>query len=162
MKRECDKCGKPATVHLTEIADGEKIEKHLCEDYCGLGGHHGQGEPPISQLLEDFILQSAGREDTAELRCDVCGLTFSEFRQRGVLGCPNDYDAFSRRLDPMLKQAQEGGRAAHGQAAARARRRPAEGSRPAAEGELQEGDLRGKLRTGGGAARPPQGNGRES
>jgi protein arginine kinase activator len=108
MKRECDKCGKPATVHLTEIADGEKIEKHLCEDCAASEGITVKANLPISQLLEDFILQSAGREETADLKCDVCGLSFGEFRQRGVLGCPNDYDAFSEALDPMLKQAQEG------------------------------------------------------
>jgi len=108
MKRECDKCGKAATVHLTEIADGEKIEKHLCEDCAASEGITVKANLPISQLLEDFILQSAGREDAADLECDVCGLSFSEFRQRGVLGCPNDYDAFSEALDPMLQQAQEG------------------------------------------------------
>jgi len=108
MKRECDKCGKPATVHLTEIISGEKIEKHLCEDCAAAEGITVKANLPISQLLEDFILQSAGREDVSELQCDVCGLSFSEFRQRGVLGCPNDYDAFSDALDPMLQQAQEG------------------------------------------------------
>jgi len=108
MKRECDKCGKPATVHLTEIVGGEKIEKHLCEDCAASEGITVKANLPISQLLEDFILQSAGHEETSELRCDVCGLSFSEFRQRGVLGCPNDYDAFGEALDPMLQQAQEG------------------------------------------------------
>lgn len=108
MKRECDKCGKPATVHLTEIADGDKIEKHLCEDCAAAEGITVKASLPISQLLEDFILQSAGHEDTSDLHCDVCGLTFHEFRQRGVLGCPNDYDAFSEVLGPMLRQAQEG------------------------------------------------------
>lgn len=108
MKRECDKCGKPATVHLTEIAGADKIEKHLCEDCAATEGITVKANLPISQLLEDFILQSAGREDTSDLHCDVCGLTFPEFRQRGVLGCPNDYDAFSEVLEPMLRQAQEG------------------------------------------------------
>lgn len=108
MKRECDKCGKPATVHMTEIVEGEKLEKHLCEDCAAAEGITVKANLPISQLLEDFILQSAGREDISEMRCDVCGLTFNEFRQRGVLGCPNDYDAFADALDPMLKQAQEG------------------------------------------------------
>jgi protein arginine kinase activator len=108
MKRECDKCGKPATVHLTEIADGNKVEKHLCEDCAASEGITIKSSLPISQLLEDFILQSAGREDTSDLRCDVCGLSFAEFRQRGSLGCPNDYDAFAEALDPLLRQAQEG------------------------------------------------------
>lgn len=109
MKPECDKCGKPATVHLTEIVDGKKIEKHLCED-CAVaeGITTVKANLPISQLLEDFILQSSGQDQTSDLKCDVCGLSFPEFRQRGLLGCPNDYDAFEAALVPMMQRAQEG------------------------------------------------------
>jgi protein arginine kinase activator len=108
MKHECDKCGKPATVHLTEIVDGEKIEKHLCEDCAASEGITIKASLPISQLLEDFILQSGSREEIADVQCDVCGMAFSEFRRRGVLGCPNDYDAFDELLRPMIERAQEG------------------------------------------------------
>ena len=108
MKRECDKCGKPATVHLTEIVEGKKIEKHLCEDCAVSEGITVKANLPISQLLEDFILQTASTEETADLKCDVCGLSFSEFRERGLLGCPNDYDAFEPALRPTLERAHEG------------------------------------------------------
>jgi len=106
MKKQCDKCGKPASVYLTEIVGGEKIEKHLCEDCACAEGITIKANVPISQLLEDFILQSG--EDEPESKCDVCGLTFSEFRQSGRLGCPNDYDAFAKELQPLLERAQEG------------------------------------------------------
>jgi protein arginine kinase activator len=108
MKHECDKCGKPATVHLTEIVDGQKTEKHLCEDCASDEGITVKASLPITQLLEDFILQTGGAEETADLACDVCGLTYSQFRERGVLGCPNDYDAFEAALGPMIERAQEG------------------------------------------------------
>ena len=108
MGYKCDKCGKPATIHLTEIADGQKIEKHLCEDCAGSEGITIKSNLPLSQLLEDFVLQtSAGREE-ADLTCEVCGLTFSEFREQAVLGCPHDYDAFDSVLTPLLEHAQEG------------------------------------------------------
>ena len=108
MKHECDNCGKPATVHLTEIVDGQKSEKHLCEDCAASEGITVKANLPISQLLEDFILQTASKEGATEVKCDVCGLTFAEFRQRGVLGCPNDYDAFEKALRPILQRAQGG------------------------------------------------------
>ncbi|HUS91187.1 MAG TPA: UvrB/UvrC motif-containing protein [Phycisphaerae bacterium] len=108
MKRDCDKCGKAATVHLTEILEGQKLEKHLCEDCASEEGITVKASLPISQLLEDFILQTGGRGETSELECDVCGMTYSQFRQRGVLGCPNDYDAFEPVLQPMIERAQEG------------------------------------------------------
>ena len=108
MKQDCDNCGKPATVHLTEITDGQKIEKHFCEDCASEEGITVKASLPISQLLEDFVMQSSPRDESAESACEVCGLTFSEFRQRGVLGCPNDYDAFDAALQPLLKRAQDG------------------------------------------------------
>ena len=108
---KCDKCDRPATVHLTEILGDEKIEKHLCEDCAASEGITIKADIPISQLLEDFILQAADVEEEP-LVCDVCGLTFKEFRDEGVLGCPHDYEAFERGLGPMIQRAQ-GGAAEH-------------------------------------------------
>jgi len=107
MNYPCDKCGKPATVYLTEIVDGQKIEKHLCEDCASLEGITIKSNVPISQLLEDFILQSGG-EDEPDYTCDVCGLTFAEYRKTGRLGCPHDYDAFEPVLVPLLERAHAG------------------------------------------------------
>ncbi len=109
MKFRCDNCTKPATIHLTEIVDGQKIEKHLCED-CAVGeGITVKANVPISQLLESFILQTTDTEQGPTQTCDVCGLTFSEFRDQGLLGCPHDYDAFEDSLIPLLERAHEGG-----------------------------------------------------
>ena len=108
MNFKCDKCGKPATIHLTEIIDGDKIEKHFCQNCASTDGITIQAEVPIGQLLEDFVLQSGGMENAAELECEVCGMKFSEFRDTGLLGCPNDYDVFEKGLASILERAQEG------------------------------------------------------
>ena len=110
MKKDpCDKCGKPATVYMTEIVNGEKIVKNLCEDCAAAEGVITKASIPISKLLEDFILSSHGEgADPSKLTCDVCGLTFAEFREQGVLGCPNDYDAFQPALNVLIERAQEG------------------------------------------------------
>jgi len=107
MKFKCDKCGKNATIHLTEIIDGQKIEKHLCEQ-CAADEHITvKSNVPISQLLEDFLFQGT-TPSISEKACEVCGMTFSEFRKRGLLGCPNDYDAFAEALEPLLLRTHEG------------------------------------------------------
>lgn len=108
MKIKCDKCDKPATIHLTEILEGQKIEKHLCEDCAVAEGITIKANVPISQLLEDFILQTSSGQELNDIKCDVCGISFSEFRQQGLLGCPNDYDVFEKALEPLLERAQEG------------------------------------------------------
>jgi protein arginine kinase activator len=107
MKLKCDKCDKPATVHLTEIIDGEKIEKHLCEHCAAEEGITVKTDVPISQLLEEFVLQSSGGKGD-ELRCDVCGMTFGEFQNEALLGCPNDYEEFAEPLETILKRAHDG------------------------------------------------------
>lgn len=108
MKFKCEKCDHEATVHLTEIADGQKNERHLCEECAATEGITIKAQLPISQLLEELVLQSAAGKELSELRCDVCGITFLEFRQNGLLGCPNDYQAFEDVLVPLLERAHEG------------------------------------------------------
>src|SRR5918997_73979 len=40
--------------------------------------------------------------------CDACGVTWTEFRQGGLFGCPNDYTLFEKDLTPLLQRAHEG------------------------------------------------------
>ena len=108
MKFKCDKCDKPATIHLTEIIDGDKLEKHLCQECAAHEGITIKADVPISQLLEDFILQSTGAVQEPEAACDICGITFTGFRESGLLGCPNDYDVFEQGLRPLIEHSQEG------------------------------------------------------
>ncbi|MFA6133236.1 MAG: UvrB/UvrC motif-containing protein [Phycisphaerae bacterium] len=110
MDFKCDKCEKPATVYLTEIHNGKKIEKHLCETCAATEGITIQPNVSISQLLEEFVLHTGPEDELArkDLTCDVCGLSFSEFRQQKLLGCPHDYDAFERLLLPLVERAQGG------------------------------------------------------
>lgn len=109
MKTECDRCNKPARIHITEIVDGKKVEKHLCQDCAVSEGITAKSEMPIGQLLEDFILDAAGATEASQPACDVCGLTFSEFREKGLLGCPYDYDTFGELMEPILQRAHAGG-----------------------------------------------------
>jgi len=106
MKFKCQNCQKEATVHLTEILNGQQLEKHLCQDCAAAEGLTGQ--LPITKLLEDIALQSAAQRELSGVKCEVCGTTFLEFRQGGLLGCPNDYNAFAELLAPLLARAHEG------------------------------------------------------
>jgi len=108
MKLKCDNCQAEATVHLTEIVNGQKIEKHLCEQCAASEGITIKSQVPLTQLLEELALQTAGGKELAQLRCDVCGISFLEFRQQGLLGCPHDYVAFEEVLVPLLERAHEG------------------------------------------------------
>jgi hypothetical protein len=37
-------------------------------------------------------------------RCPECGISFEEFRAKGRLGCPKDYEVFAKDLGPLLEK----------------------------------------------------------
>ncbi len=110
----CQRCHeRPATVHLTKVINYEKTELHLCE-ICAkeAGSELGMIFEPnfsfqnlIASLLEGEVTHSqasniAGRE----VQCQNCGLTFTDFRRSGILGCGECYRYFQSGLEPLLKQ----------------------------------------------------------
>ncbi len=107
----CQRCNKAqATVHLTDIVppEGEKRERHVCERCAAEEGLIVQKHEPIAAILDSFIKQASGSEKVVDVACPECGMTFREFRSHGLLGCPNDYDAFERPLTALIKRAQDG------------------------------------------------------
>ncbi|QQE11713.1 UvrB/UvrC motif-containing protein [Planctomycetota bacterium] len=130
MKRKCDKCDKPATHHSVEIINGEKIEKHLCDQHAAEEGISIKAvQAPINELLTNFVkLQGESaqlkeeeeQEEQGEMvagqtsgmkgyACPECGLTFNQFREKSLLGCSECYKAFERQLCNLLERAHEGG-----------------------------------------------------
>lgn len=106
---KCDNCNKQATVHLTEIKGGKKIEKHLCQECAAQNeGLPVKGHTPINELLTNFVLAHSGLGKEATTKCDQCGITWAEFRQTGLFGCENDYELFEKDLTPLLQRAHEG------------------------------------------------------
>ncbi len=110
----CQKCKKkPATVHLTDIVKGEKLERHLCEDCAQNDNVTIKSHTPINELLANFVMEQSRARELAELECPQCGMTFVEFRNNGLLGCPNDYDVFEEALVPLLARAHGEGATHH-------------------------------------------------
>ncbi len=112
---KCDNCEQEATVHEVVRRGGKTVERHLCEQCAKKHGIAVQ-HMPINELIQKYVLQQQGGAGTAEgapaataKACPTCGLAFSEFRQTGLLGCPDCYASFAAALDPLLERAHEGG-----------------------------------------------------
>lgn len=106
---KCDNCNRAATVHLTEIKNGKKIEKHLCEQCAAQNeGLAVKSHTPINELLTNFVLAHSGLTKETGQACEACGISWSEFRQSGLLGCEHDYALFEKDLTPLLQRAHEG------------------------------------------------------
>jgi protein arginine kinase activator len=110
----CQACQKNlATVHVTEIistgngnAPGshEILDKHICPSCAQqMDLPHMQ---VVSKKMADIwkLLQQSSKKTRREasLACSDCGMTLGEFRSKGRLGCPKDYEVFRDHLDALL------------------------------------------------------------
>lgn len=113
MNMLCQNCGKnEANVKYTQIVNGVKKQMTLCETCAKeLGIEEMNFNMPIhfSNFFEDLLGVRAndGFLDnfmgTKTLTCKTCGMDYDEFLKTGVLGCENCYDAFSNRIDSLLR-----------------------------------------------------------
>jgi len=107
----CQRCKAEASVHLTETVDGRRRELHLCAACARKTGVLPNETPPavpaLDAVVQNLIVAHVGElvGELAGLTCPDCGLKFMEYRARGRLGCPNDYNVFARGLLPLLNRA---------------------------------------------------------
>lgn len=102
----CGKCSKNhATVHVTEVVNGVKKEAHLCEECARAAG--GKFTFSITDILANLIEPPKAGGKTAEAtapRCQECGISYTQFKEKARLGCPNDYEVFKAGLLPLLEK----------------------------------------------------------
>ncbi|NLB53981.1 MAG: hypothetical protein GX808_13740 [Syntrophomonadaceae bacterium] len=108
----CEECNKkPATVHLTQMFNGQKKETHLCESCAAKKGAvmlNFDGQFGIPSLLGSFFGSHYNVKNintTAEhVICPNCGMKFIDIRQTGKLGCAECYQAFNKDIEPILRR----------------------------------------------------------
>lgn len=104
---KCNLCGKPATVHLTQIVNNKVHKVDLCEACAQAKGVTDPGGFSLADLLVKAALNP---EPVAVggLRCEQCGFTQADFKKFGRFGCPACFEAFKEVLDPMLENIHKG------------------------------------------------------
>ncbi len=104
----CNICNKnPATVHLTEIIDEQMNELHLCEECAHKKSAAMEQQFGLSDLLAGMVEADKPEKEvevSVSLKCPNCGLTYTDFKKLGRLGCGECYSAFNRYLGPLLKR----------------------------------------------------------
>lgn len=106
----CQGCqNRVANVHYTQIVNNKKVELYLCEKCANEKSQNNLGS---NFNLDDFFSSFMSSKKAApyipsihqEEACDVCGMTFNDFRNTGKLGCGNCYKLFGDRLKPILRR----------------------------------------------------------
>jgi protein arginine kinase activator len=107
---KCQACDKTATVHLTDIVNGQKREMHLCQACAEKREILKHQELNLSAILQTVIGQHIGplTDELARLTCPKCGIKYMEFKAGGRLGCPQDYEVFRTALAPLLQRIHRG------------------------------------------------------
>lgn len=98
----CQSCNQnPATIHVTNIDDDEeRIELNYCEECAAAQGIASEVSMGVNFAA---VVAAAARGTESDLSCPHCGLKFSEFRRKGRLGCPMDYEVFRAPLEGVLR-----------------------------------------------------------
>ncbi len=108
----CQSCGKaPAVVHFTEIDQGEVRHLHLCAECAQEKEASFPSEVaevkketaarPLLKLLQKLL---ASESEEVSMQCVQCGHTYADFRSSGRLGCGHCYEAFSGKLEPLIRR----------------------------------------------------------
>ncbi|MDR1479136.1 MAG: UvrB/UvrC motif-containing protein [Planctomycetaceae bacterium] len=112
---KCQKCNKPAMFHITELTGDKPEEHHFCELHAREYLNESSQNPDLSTsdglamaLADNPVKKNPMTKLSAELQaidqqiCPICGISFYDFRNRGRLGCANDYDCFAKQLEPLI------------------------------------------------------------
>jgi protein arginine kinase activator len=112
---KCQVCQqKPASIRVTELREDPKAppgpagtlieEQELCEA-CAKGLDLPYAPVQVALLDVWKLLQSGVvKADVPTQSCPECGWTLTDFRTKGRLGCPRDYEVFREHIDDLLER----------------------------------------------------------
>jgi protein arginine kinase activator len=105
---QCDLCGKPATVHLTQIVNSKMHKVDLCEACAQAKGVTDPGGFSLADLLLKASLSPEAAAAGSAGECPSCGFSSGDFKKHGRFGCPQCYRTFAGMVAPMLENMHKG------------------------------------------------------
>lgn len=110
----CEYCQQhEATIHLSQMVNGQTRELHLCEECAEENGMNVQSVMSIPELLFGMGADGSKPEDdspAASKSCPFCHMRARDFKKHARLGCPRCYETFEGELAPMLAAMHKGPR----------------------------------------------------
>lgn len=113
----CENCQhRDATVHVTQVVNGQVAKHHLCEVCAAEKGLQVQGQPmDLGGMLATLKEQLAELKNSPVLAglsgpgvCPACGTTRTDVLKRGRMGCDRCYETFAAEMLPVVVSLQHG------------------------------------------------------
>lgn len=121
---KCQICQEhAASIHVSEVREDPDVAssdhlKHHVEHQHLCSGCAGQLELPFvaptkkgltnpKHMAEIWkVIQATAQKQYAQaaVTCPDCGMSLTEFRAKGRLGCPRCYEVFSKQVGPLLER----------------------------------------------------------
>jgi protein arginine kinase activator len=108
---KCQICKKnSAHIIFTKIVNNEKITVNICNECAKLQGItlkiSTSATPQTELSLESEPRESIIDKDRHEkdLSCEMCGLTFADFKEKGFFGCDHCHITFGTYFIGLLQQ----------------------------------------------------------
>ncbi|MCY6483529.1 UvrB/UvrC motif-containing protein [Clostridium aestuarii] len=115
----CEICKKnEATIHITKIVNGVKREINLCGDCAGKSEEFNLVTVPDMDIiapfsfqnilsgLMDYVNNTSKNNKGVNLICKNCEASYSEFKEKGLLGCSECYENFKPAIMSVIKGVQ--------------------------------------------------------
>lgn len=102
----CEKCGKSAaTTHIKTNINGKLESYHMCRE-CATQMGYGPASFGMSDILGSLFGEGLTTKPrlSKEVRCDGCGMSFSEIARTGKVGCGKCYKTFYDEMLPSLRR----------------------------------------------------------
>ena len=106
----CDICGiREATIKFTQVINKQKKEMHICK-VCAEEQGYSNPLSGIPKIIGGLILGIMGelpgkvKSEHIDLKCDNCQLSWSEFQDKGLLGCEYCYESFAEPMKKLLRK----------------------------------------------------------
>lgn len=110
----CSKCNtNPATVHYTDVVNGVPQSHRFCLGCAKQAGLFNISLPmddifksfdKVMKSFDDAFNVLDPKPQAADITCDNCGMTLSQFKKLGRFGCAKDYELF--KVGPYLEKIQ--------------------------------------------------------
>jgi len=106
---DCDKCGKPAKVHLTQLVGGQVKKIALCNECANQNGV----TDPTGFALADLLLtpgqaQLIPKPASSGRCCPECGFSLDDLQRVRRFGCGTCYSTFRDEVGQMIRGMHKG------------------------------------------------------